>query len=195
MSVAVNLLPDTRQVKMRANQRRRLFIGIAAATWITCCAVLVALVLVSASQKIVIANTTKDISAKKLQLEGISGLSDALTAQQHLASLSNLYGQRVYMSKFLDVYMHSAPSDLTLASLNLDESNQLTVTGNAKSYASVAKLARALEDQNVSLGANAAPTNTPYFSDVSIQTASRTTDKVNFSLSATASSGVTSGTK
>ena len=59
-----------------------------------------------------------------------------------MASLPSLYGQRVYMTKFLQAYSASDPTAVSLNSLTIDTTNKLTVEGSGQSYAAVAKLAR-----------------------------------------------------
>lgn len=193
MNLLINLLPDTRQAKQRSAHRRQLMTGVAIAVWAVCGGVIVVLSLYTASQKLLLKNATADIQKKQAQLTATTGLIDALTAQQHLGSLSTLYGQRTYMTKFFDAYTESNPSDLTLASLAIDETNQLMVSGTAKGYAAVSKLARALEAEHVLIGNGAAPTNTPYFSNVTIQSANRASNQISFTIVATLASGVTSG--
>lgn len=193
MNVLVNLLPDTRQAKLRERRRRQLFAGVAVVTWIICGGVIGLLVLYSTSQKLIIASLSNDIRVKKQQLQDVAGLTDALTAQQHLASLPRLYSQRAYLTKFFAAYSEVNPAEVLLSSLAIDASNQLTVNGTAKSYAAAAKLARALEAANVTVGKNAAAGNQPYFTNVEIQSANRSNDQVSFTLNAMLATGVTSG--
>lgn len=193
MAVLVNLLPDTRQVKLRERHRRQLFTGVAVMIWIVCGGVIGLLVLYSTSQKLLIANLSNEIKAKQQQLQDIEGLPEALTAQQHLASLPGLYSQRAYLTKFFTAYVEANPAQVSLSSLAIDTNNQMTVNGTASSYAAAAKLARALEAANVSVGKDAATNNEPYFTDVNIQSATRSNDKVTFTLIAMLGAGVISG--
>jgi Tfp pilus assembly protein PilN len=191
MNILINLLPDTRQIKLKERRRRQLMTGIALVVWAVCGGALVLLGLYTASQKILISNNTKQIADKETRLKDTTGLIDALTAQQHLTSLTGLYSQRVYLTKFLQVYSESNPAEVSLTSMSVDASNALTVNGTATTYLAVAKLARALEAQNVTLGQNAGPDNQPYFSDVSIQSVSRSNNSVSFTLNTVVSTGVT----
>lgn len=193
MNVLVNLLPDTRQVKLREKRRRQIFGGVAVATWVVCGGVIALMVLYSTSQKLLIANAQGQIDSKINELKGMTELPEALTAQQHLASLPNLYSQRVYLTKFFTAYSEANPTEVSLNNMTLDSGNLLTVNGTASSYAAAAKLAKALEAANVKVGKNAATGNTPYFSNVTIESASRSNNSVSFTLNATLATGVTSG--
>ena len=194
MSVLINLLPDLRQAKLRAKQRRRL----ATIGAITVCSISGGLVIVLAlyegAQKLDIRSLTNQITVNKSTLQNTPGLIDALTAQQHLDSLPQLYSQRVYITKFFNAYNQSSPTDITINSLTVDETNVLKVQGAGTSYASVAKLADALAADNVTVGMGANASNVPYFTDISIDQVSKSTDnQVTFGLSANVAEGVTSG--
>jgi Tfp pilus assembly protein PilN len=193
MSILINLLPDIRQAKLRDRHRRQLATGLSVALWGVCGGVLVLMTLYVAGQKVVINSLSSNITTMENQLQAIPGLTDALTGQQHLASLPSLYGQRVYLSKFFQAYTASDPSSVTLGSMDIDNSNNLVVNGTADTYASVAKLARALEESNVSIGTGAAASNTPYFSNVNITSVGSATGGIGFSLSAVLGTGVVSG--
>lgn len=145
------------------------------------------------SQKILISTQTAKIADDEKKLEATAGLIDALTTQQHLASLPNLYAQRTYLTKFLEAYTTADPTDVTLTSLTVDSSNTLTVNGSGKTYQAVAKLARALTAENVTLGKDASTSNQPHFTNVTLQSVSRTNNAINFTLNATVDSGVTNG--
>lgn len=191
MSVVVNLLPDRRQAKVKQSQRRQLAIGLATLVGIICGGTILALFLYSAGQKVAIAALSNSINDRKQQLEKQDGLIDALTAQQHLASLPGLYKNRVLYTKFFEAYQASSPQAVTLSSMTVDEQRTLTVEGTSAKYADVAKLARALEESHVTVGPAAEAGNAPYFSSVEVTTAeSRDGRVVEFSLVATVSSEV-----
>jgi uncharacterized protein YjgD (DUF1641 family) len=197
MSALINLLPDIRQAKLREVRRRQAMSGTAIAAWIVCGIVILGLSLTTATQKVLISKVTTSVSDKKQTLLKTEGLVEALTAQQHLDALPGLYSKRVYMTRFFAALSSSDPSDITLSSMNVDGINLLTVTGEARTYASVAKLARALTFAP-NLPTIASPTlNTnagisPYFSNVAITEVSKSSTKgVSFTLQATMEPGVT----
>jgi Tfp pilus assembly protein PilN len=194
MSVAINLLPDIRQTKLQDQSRRRLITVVAVSIWAVSAAVVLLLFLFSQGQKVVINDLTKKIASKEQTLKTMPGLIDALTAEQHLLSVTNLFGQRVYFTKFFAAYSESNPSQVTLDSLSIDASNVLTVGGTAPSYASVAKLTEAMQKQHVSFGNGASASNQPYFANVKIATASQESGgNTSFTITANVASEVTSG--
>lgn len=193
MSAMINLLPDIRQAKLREKRRRQVMSGSAVAAWVVCGVIILGLSLATAAEKVLIAKANSDATKNKETLRNVPGIVEALTAQQHLAALPGLYSQRVYMTKFFTALSQSDPSDITLSSLNIDGLNQLTVTGGARAYSSVAKLARALSASNLTIGTAASPTNLPYFTDVNITEVSKTTALgVSFTIQATMQPGATS---
>ena len=200
MSIVVNLLPDVRQAKLREHRRRQLASGIAVMIWVVCGIALILMLVIMTGQNLAIGLVTKDITDKTDQLKQVSGLVDALTAEQHLAALPGLYGQRVYMTKFFDAYQQADPKAISIGSMEIDTTNIMTVSGSAKSMADIAKLDRALEASNVKVGANASLSNSPYFTNVTITSDSKSggandpQSKVAFTIKATLSGGVTQAT-
>jgi hypothetical protein len=194
MSLSINLLPDLRQAKLREHRRRQLVTGVSVSIWILCAAVVAILGIYAAGQKVVIATTTKSIANKEDSLKQVTGLVDALTANEHLASLPGLYSQRVYLSKFFTAYTQAQPVVALISSLQIDASGALTIIGTAPTYADVAKLARALAVSNVTVGAAASSSNSPYFTNVNITSVDNNSKTgVTYTISAQLAPGVTSG--
>ncbi len=195
MSILINLLPDLRQAKLLEKRRRQLVSGVSVVIWSVCGGVIVLLSIYWGGQEAIIKNKSANIVRDTKQLREVPGIYDALTAQQHLASLPSLYAKRVYISKFLSAYTASNPADVALTTMALDATNLLKVSGTANSYAAVAKLARALEQSNLTVGSNAAVKNIPYFTNVHIGGVnSGATGKVNFTLDVVVGPGaVTNG--
>jgi Tfp pilus assembly protein PilN len=193
MSILINLLPDIRQAKLRERRRRQLVSGISILVWSICGGLVLLLGIFSTGQKVIIRNLDNSIESKKNELKAMTDLPAALTAADHLKSLPELYDKRVYFTNFFKAYEAASPTDVTLQSLSVDASNVVAAKGVARSYAAVAKLARAVEGYNVTVGPDAKSSNTPYFSDVSLQNVSQDTTGVAFTLNATAQSGVFSG--
>jgi Tfp pilus assembly protein PilN len=193
VSVLVNLLPDTRQEQQKDARRRHLITAVAVTIWSVCGGILVLLGLYMASQKLVISSLTSEINKHHQELKDTKGLVEALTGQAHLAALPGLYAQRAYLTKFFSAYATANPSEVALNSLSLDSTGALTVTGTASQYTPVSKLAKALEAVNVTIGTGASATNKPYFTEVSIQSATRSNNRVNFTLNAILASEATHG--
>ncbi|HEY2004235.1 MAG TPA: PilN domain-containing protein [Candidatus Saccharimonadia bacterium] len=193
MSILINLLPDVRQAKLRERRRKQMASGIAVMVWVICGGVVVLLSVYVAGQKVAINVLSGSIKDKESKLQSISGLPDALNAEEHLASLGNLYSKRVYMTKFFDAYQQADPQDAVLNSLTVDASNTMTVTGEAKTYADVAKLDRALAASNVQVGTNAKASNQPYFTNVNISSVNADSKGVGYTITAVMASGATGG--
>lgn len=177
MGIVINLLPDLRQAKLREQRRRQFAVGIAISVWVVCVASILLMFLYSAGQKLSITIHDKNIAATTDKLNQVTGLTDALTAQQHLNSLGTLYSNRVLFTQFFDAYQASSPADIALDTLKVDADNLLVVDGTAKSFAAIAKLQRALEQSHVTVGPSAAASNSPYFSAVNIKSAVNTNGK------------------
>lgn len=191
MSLLINLLPDLRQAKLRDKRRRQLASGVAVLVWSVCGGVIVLMLIVWGGQKAIIATTSSSISKKVTELKAIPNLTEALTAQEHLAALSGLYDKRVYLSKFFTAYEGANPTDVALSTLKLDESNVLKISGSAKSYAAIAKLARALEQSNQIVGSDGLISGQPYFTDVLIGGASaESSGTIGFSIELVVGTGV-----
>jgi hypothetical protein len=199
MSILINLLPDLRQAKLKERRRRQLVSGISVLVWSICGGVVLLLVIFSTGQKVVINNLNNSIEQKKTELKGMADLPAALTAADHLNSLHGfdgqpgLYDKRILYTNFFKAYEASDPTEVTLQSLGVDTTNSLVVKGTGKSYAAVAKLARAVEGFNVTVGPDAKSTNTPYFTDVKLSNTSQDTSGIAFTLNATAQSGAFNG--
>ena len=194
MSLSINLLPDLRQAKLREHRRRQLATGVSVSIWIACGAVVAILSIIAAGQKVIIASTTKSIQTEESNLKQVSGLVDALTATQHLASLPTLYGQRAYISKFFTSFTQAQPATVTVSSMQIDAQGALTVIGTAPSYADAAKLVRAMQASNVTVGIGAASTNDPYFNNVNITSVDNNSKVgVTYTISAVLAPGVTNG--
>lgn len=131
MSVAINLLPDVRQARIRAQHLRHLVTGIAIAIWIVAGIVVGGLFLGIGTQRLVLANLNTKIANDTSQIEGTSGLNTALTAQQILQNLPALYNSRTYFSKFMPLIAAAMPSTLAVSNVSTDASNNLTISGTA----------------------------------------------------------------
>jgi hypothetical protein len=194
MSVAINLLPDVRQARIRAQHYRHLVTGVAIAIWIVVGIVVGGLFIGIGTQKLVLSNLNSKISNETSQIQGTSGLTTALTAQQILQNLPGLYTGRTYFSKFMPLIAAAMPSTLDVSNVSTDASNNLTITGTATRSATGSSAyvvdqfyeAMKASGQGTATGAN--------FSAVSIPSvAVDATGKASFTLSATVSPGALHG--
>jgi Tfp pilus assembly protein PilN len=194
MSVAINLLPDIRQAKLRDQRRRRLALSIGTLVCVACVGGLALLFLTTQAQKLRIGQLTRQIQTGQATISQTENLSEMLTLQRNLASLPKLYTQRVLMTRLFTVLSGISPKELGLTSLDMETVNTLRLGGTARSYATVTKLVRALEASNVTLGEGSSQNNQPHFSDIVITSVAAENDgKVTFTMNLTFSGGLTSG--
>ncbi|QQR52983.1 PilN domain-containing protein [bacterium] len=193
MGVLINLLPDFKQAKQRESRRRQLAVAASFAVWVVCGVVVLLMFLYSAGQGVRITVLNRQIQENTKSLEGTQGLMDALNAQQHLASLGSLYSNRILFTKFFEAYVAASPTDVTIDAITVNDQNVLVVTGNAKNFAAVAKLQRAMSRGNKT-GINKDVPTSGYFSSVNIPTANNSGNKgITFMINASVSQEVLSG--
>jgi len=189
MSVAINLLPDVRLARIRAQHIRHLITGIAVAVWIIVGIIVGGLLIAIGSQKLIINNVNTQIASDTSQIEGISGLNNALTSQQILTNLPALYASRTYYSKFMPVITAAMPTTVSVTAVSSSSLRTLSITGSGNSAYAVDQFYEALKASGVSSpgGAN--------FSGVTIAAINKdpTTGADSFTLSAVVAPGVTSG--
>jgi Tfp pilus assembly protein PilN len=188
MSVRINLLPDVKQAKLKASRARQLAASLCFLVIGLSLGSIVLLVIIRGAQALRINQLTNDIARSQAELESMDDLPEALTAEQHLRSLNDLYGQRAAYSKFFDVMESVAPvSEFGLEDLAYQEGT-LRVGGKARTMALLDKFMKALEAANVEVGTGASRTNAPYFTEVNLQDAtSDDTRRVAFTLVVTVS--------
>jgi Tfp pilus assembly protein PilN len=185
MTPQINLLPEVRQLKLKAKRQRRIVTAVSAITVGTSVLVVIVLVLVSQGQKVRIRQLTNDIQSSQSEISGTPDLAKMLTTQQNLKSLPGLYQQRILMTRFYDLLSRVSPRDMALESLAIDGQNVLKVEGRARNYALASKFAKALEASNLTFGEGADEENAPHFSEVSLGTvAADDSGRVVFTLSA-----------
>ncbi len=194
MSVLINLLPDVRQARIAAERSKR---TAGVVTFLVCGAAIGGVILLAvtvAGQRLAITGMTRGITYKHAQLTSQAELLPALTAQEHLASLPGLYDQRVHLSKFFQALQGATPTDVSIASLAVDQQNKIRFNGTAKSYAAAAKFARALGASGVKVGPDAKADGQPRFTGVTIEsTSGESGGRVSFTMTAIMDGGVTSG--
>jgi Tfp pilus assembly protein PilN len=181
MSVAINLLPDVRLARIRAQHIRHLVTGIAVAIWIVVAIIVGALFGGIGAQTLVLNNVNNQIQTDISSINGTNGLSDALTTQQRLVNLPGLYNSRTYYSKFMPILAAAMPPNVTVTNISTTPANSLTITGTGSSALAVDTLYESLKV------AGQGTTGGNYFSAVSITSVSKdaTTGLAAFTLSAT----------
>ncbi len=193
-TVSINLLPEVRLNRLKAARQKQLSISLMFLVVAICGGILVVGILVLQAQNFKIKTLDKSITDHQTQLSQTSDLQNILTVQSHLASLGTLYSQRVYLSHFFSILQQVSPSDVSIKSLSLDETNAITINGSTSSYLAASRLARAMEVSGIDINPNV--DKKADFTDVQLSgLTSGGTGKVTFSIKASASEGVINASK
>ncbi len=189
MSIAINLLPDVRLARLRAQHVRHLVTGIAVAIWIVVAIIVGGMFGMIGAQKLVLSNVNNQIAKNTAKIQSTSGLTMALTTQSTLRTLPSLYGSRSYFSKFMPVITGAMPANLTISNISSDSTGLLTITGTASSAYAIDQFYEALKLSGSQSAGGA------YFSGVTINGVGKdaTTGLDSFTLTATMSPGAISG--
>lgn len=192
MSVRINLLPDQKQAKVRAARSRQVAAAIATLVCSLSIGTVVVLLIITGAQKLRINGLNNDIESRQAELVSIEDLPEAVTAEQHLRSLVDLYDRRTALSKFFSLMESVAPvKEFGLSELTNQE-GKIKMLGRARSVQLVDKFVKTLEASNLQVGLGAKKSNEPHFTNVIVHVLQATDDnKINFELTTDVSSSVT----
>ena len=183
MSVAINLLPDIRQARLRDEHTRRIVTTLSILVWAVAVAIVIILLLLAGAQKLQLMGLNSDIQSRTAAVHAVPNLSQALTAQQALVTLPGLYSQRTFYSTFLMNVSKLTPTDVYISSLATDATGLMTVSGTGSSAASVDKFFQSLSASNAA---------NPYFTGLTLRDVSKdNTGKATFSMTATINASAT----
>lgn len=190
-TLRINLLPEARLAKLRAQQQRQTAGTIATVICILCAVLVVGAYAVTLAQGKHISDLNRDIKTNESQLYGHKDLADMLTLQQHLADLPALYSQRAYLTHFFTIMQSLAPGEISVNTLTFNNTaNTLTISGHGKSFAAIDKYVKVLEGgSSVSVDKD----GNPYFSSVTINGVSNDSKTSSFNITLTVNSEVTNG--
>jgi Tfp pilus assembly protein PilN len=176
MSVAINLLPDIRQARLRSEHTRRLVTLLGALVCAIAVGIVIILLLLTGAQKLQLMSLNGQIQSRTAEVNNVANLTQALTAQQALTTLPSLYGQRTFYSSFLANISKLTPTDVFVSSLATDATGLMTLSGTGSSAASVDKFFQAL---------SAANNTNPYFTGLTLRDVSKdNSGKASFSMTA-----------
>ncbi len=196
MNAKINLAPEVYQNGLRAKQRKRVATLIGTIVGGTALVVVGVAALVYGGQKIYLSTVNADIKKLQGELDSNADLIPAVTIQQHLKSVIGLYDQRVYLSQFLLNLQSISPVGVALESVQIDAANTVTISGTSASFNLASKFTKAIEADNIEIGANPDPSKTPYFTDISLLSADAgPTGKVAFKMTAKMASEVVAAPK
>lgn len=192
--VRINLLPDTRKVKIKEKNNRQLAISGASVALVGSIGVIILLFVLLQAQNIQSALLSNAIKSKQQQItQDIPSAQAIATMQSHLDTLNTLYANQVKTSNFFSRVAATSNNDVSIGSINFDQSNAATISGTARTYTAASKFAAAMRASNVSLGSNASASNQPDFSNVVLNTLAGADGKVSFTITAVVGAGVIHG--
>lgn len=185
MNVHINLLPEARVLKLRAQSRRRT----AGTVTGLVCGLVGATIIVFGMLQVFLISTYGINQAKISDLRVQANKShdmeqEASTLQEHLASFYTLNQNRLYASKIFINIGNAVPAGVSISTYQMTKDNIMTITGSASSFADVASFAKALEDYNVNYKPQPEMERKPLFTDISITTLSKdsSSNKVNYTM-------------
>lgn len=193
MSARINLAPEVYQKHQRDKRNKRIATTVATTTALISGGFVVIMLIILGAQKAAIALASADIKAKQQQINEISDLKKAVTAQQHLQSWSELSSSKTRTSRFFAILEQFVPQGISVTNITLQNDGKLELNANAKNYALVNKMVKALEAANVEIGPNASSTNPPLFNNVDVTAAAEDQGAVGFKLTTSLAPEVTSG--
>jgi Tfp pilus assembly protein PilN len=153
-SVQFNLLPDVKLEYIKSQRSKNLVVSGALVLSIVAIAIFVLVLLtVEGVQKKQLNDSTKDIASANQQLENISNLSQILTVQNQLQTLTSLHHQKEISSRVFTYLPPVTPINAHISSLTLDFTKDvLTINGTADSQATVNTFADTLKFTTYQVG-------------------------------------------
>lgn len=192
MNAKINLAPEVYQNSQRSKQRKRVAAILGGIVSVSVLALVAVAAVVFGTQKVYLLTVNGDIKKLQQRLDEEPDLVKAVTAQQHLLSVVDLYNNRAYISRFFENMQDVLPTGVALESLEIGNDNLVTISGSSQSFAQANKFAKALQADNVEIGADAAPSKPPYFTDITLASADAAPNgTVSFKITAQMSGDVT----
>ena len=191
MTARLNLAPEVYQNNQRNKRRKQ----IATTVGVLVSAVALGLVAVGAfllaGQKVYLATLQSQIESKQQKLKDMPDLQAAATIHEHLTSLDTLSDQKVRMSNFFKILEEYSPQGVIATNLSVNGTS-IELSGVAKNYNLVNKFVKSIETRRE--GGNISADGDPLFTDTKLSSATDNgTNGVDFKISTTVSSEVTSG--
>lgn len=157
MRTQVNLLPSTKQDKLKASRTRQLVITVGSVLLLAAIALPIVLFVSKSTQIVVLKRTQTQIDERMKQVEETPNIHTMLTVQADLASLPSLYSQRLLVSDLFSILPSVTPTDVKLSSQKISTDGSIEFTGTASSYAAVNKFFEALQRAGTKYDPNKVP--------------------------------------
>ncbi len=137
--IQFNLLPDVKKEYMKAKRLKRLiFTASFVSSLVAIVIVLSMFSLVHLAQNKSIDDLTKDITAKKAEIEAIPNLIKILTVQNQDNSLTSLHEGNPYTSRIFDYLSVLTPADVSISQLDLNMVDSIIkIEGSASDFAAI----------------------------------------------------------
>lgn len=137
--IQFNLLPDAKMTRVKAQRSRSLVTSVAIVVSAIAIGLFAILFLsVNVYQKKQMGDADKDIVKYTAQLKNVPKVTEALTSQSQLVSLSNLHQQKHISSRIFAYLPQVTPSNVKISRVNLDfAANTLIIDGTADSQVAI----------------------------------------------------------
>ena len=131
--IQFNLLPDVKQQYIHTQAIKRLVMSVSFVAGIAALAIfLLALSSVYVVQKKSIGDLNRDIQTNSVALKDVQNITDILTVQGQLNTLSSLHQQEPAASRIFGFLSQLTPTQATISDLKIDYAqNTMTISGNA----------------------------------------------------------------
>ncbi len=180
--IQFNLLPDVKQEFMRTQRMKRLMVSVSfMASAVALGVLIVAVSTVYVVQKKAISNLNDDIAASSKILKDQPNISDILTVQSQLNSLSTLNNLKPVASRLFGYLSKLTPAQATIADLRVDYGlSTMTITGNAPSLDVVNTFVDGLKFTNYTTKESSTPV--PAFTSVVLSSFSRSSKTATYGI-------------
>ncbi len=138
-TIQLNLLPDVKLDYAKAQASRGKTASLAfLASVIALGALIVLVVFVDVVQKKQLSDASNQVNSATSQLQAVPNLTQVLTVQNQLQTLSTLHANNHVISRIFNFLTQVTPSSASLGQLSLDTaSNAITISGTADSQQTV----------------------------------------------------------
>jgi len=161
----LNLLPDVKLEYIKAQRSRRLVISVAVLVSLVSVALLALLLGVDGLQKKHLSDLNHNISSETSQLQNKPDISQILTVQNQLESLTALHSAKPAASRVFDYLNSVTPSAISINNFSIDFTQQtMTITGTANALSDVNQYVDTLKVTTYTTDTN--KTAAPAFSNV-----------------------------
>jgi Tfp pilus assembly protein PilN len=183
--IQFNLLPDVKQVYIKARRTKRLAIVVASTVGGIAIALFIILFLiVNVVQKRHLSDLNADIKTSSAQLENTPDLNKILTIQNQLNSLPALHAQKAIASRLPGYLAKLTPAKVSINKLQIDfAAKTMTITGTADSLSTVNQYADTLKFTKYTLAGST--DQTPAFSNVVLSSFGRADKTTTYNITCT----------